>query len=262
MSRPNKKVIRSVSELADAEEGFRRVIDLKDIGDRRIYSDDRRTPLRGGTSSTARLGELQPGDLGAAVRTVLRDNRDNIELVHVGNKMRAADVFGPLGANFEDFYGDLAQALLAHAIATRRHPVTGREHAKGRQMVIGKFSGEMANTPLNERAMRVGKALMTMAAEMIALDYDPSILLQPEWHPAAIRFLRAYVGHGEYEHAIRFEFRGQLDLRAQLLQPGFREFALQRYLPEMLGQDITHGPDILLHRPGSPTRSSSRRTRT
>jgi hypothetical protein len=96
--------------------------------------------------------------------------------------------------------------------------------------------------------MRVGKGLMTIAAEMTAHGYDPAILFDPRWHDAATEFVRAYVMRS-YEHGWRFELRNMVRLETAVAS-STRRFRFQRRLPDLQGKGPKKGPDAFLHHGG------------
>jgi hypothetical protein len=203
---------------------------------RRFASEVR--PLIGGAGvAPAAIGLNQ---LKGAVRAVAAARR-SVQLVHVGKLVRASDVV----KEPDQFYETVTERLFEYVNDTSADAAEAADRLLGADLVRGR------QLSLDERTMRLVKALMTMSAELIAHGEDPArVLLDPRWLDATVEFSRGYIMRSGYEHGLRFELRQMIKMEALASTQLGRALQHQRRLPGMAGRQLYSGPDTILHQAG------------
>jgi hypothetical protein len=244
MSTKNKLAVEVVQALTRAAGGT--PVRTLELGSARFPSLLGLPKLPG---SNPGLEKVAPEDLGQAVTRALDVGEPRRLLVGYAGNLVCADTI--TGMPSPSFFGDLAPELLQYSID--RSVRSGSTDWQGRTDFLGDqtWKGDRDKWSLNYRALRVGKGLMTMAAELLARGFTQAqveaTLRSPLWRDAAVEFVRACVMEAGFEHAVRFEFRTMLQLQDLLATPRPYAFSYQRAMPIMSGRSLNHGVDVFLH---------------
>jgi hypothetical protein len=203
----------------------------------RRFASEARYLIGGAAIAPASIGQ---GQLTRAVRAVAAGRR-SVQLVHVGKLMRASDVI----TESDQFYETLTRRLFEFVNDTSATAAEASDRLLGADLVRGR------QLSLDERAMRLGKALMTMSAELIAHGEDAALVLNdPRWLDAIVEFSRSYIMRSGYEHGLRFELRQMIKMEALASEQLGRALQHQRRLPGLAGRQLYAGPDTILHQAG------------
>jgi hypothetical protein len=157
-----------------------------------------------------------------------------IRLVHVGTLMKASDVI----SRPTRFFTDGVDTLVAHVTATAPTAEEGMARLLGSDEVRGQLIS------LEERSLRLGKAVMTGTVELDASGLDPALLFEGRFLDSTVEFIRGYIMRAGFEHGARFELRKIVEMDVEL--PGL-QFRHQLRIPTLSGTELRSGPDTIFY---------------
>lgn len=196
----------------------------------RFPSEVGRALIPGPPRAVAGIGR---DELVSAVRRGIRDPRQ-VTLMVASSLFRAGAV-APMPV---PFFLDGVGVLFDHVLRSAPTPQEGLV-----KLLAGDMLGKRT-VSLDERGMRVGKALMSATAELLSRERDPAVLFEPRMLDMTAAFVRGYVSRNGYEHGSRFELRQIVEMDAVF--SGWLGMRHQLQVPDLLGA-LASGPDTILY---------------